>query len=157
MSNQLEHTYRVVIQTTPRQVWDALTTSKFTTQYYFGLSAESDWRSGSPYVMTRRGETAFDGTVVHSEPSRRLLQTVNVKFLPMTNQEELTIQWDIEPLGEACSVAITHKGSSVDAELFAQVTAACPELLCGLKTLLESGRSLRMERPATVAVTTDVV
>lgn len=154
MSNQLEDKYRIVVQATPEQVWEALTTPKFTKQYYFGLSPESDWQPGSPYAMTRGGETGFDGTVLKAERPRRLLQSVKVKFLPaLTNHEELTIQWDIEPLGEACSVTITHRGSSADAELFAQVTSTCPELLSGLKTLLETGRPLRMDHPAAVGAT----
>jgi uncharacterized protein YndB with AHSA1/START domain len=153
VSDQLVDTYRIVVQATPEQVWEALTTSRFTTQYYFGLAAESEWQSGSAYAMRRGDTTAFDGTVVDSARPHRLLQTVRVKFLPITNQEELTIRWDIEPLGDACSVAITHQGSSVDAELFAQVTSTCPELLSGLKTLLETGRPLRMDHPAAIGAT----
>jgi uncharacterized protein YndB with AHSA1/START domain len=153
VSDQLVDTYRIVVQATPEQVWEALTTPSFTTQYYFGLSAESDWQSGSAYAMRRGDATAFDGTVLHSERPRRLLQTVKVRFLPITNTEEMTIEWGIEPLGEACSVAITHKGSSADAELFAEVTNTCPELLSGLKTLLETERPLRMDHPAAVGAT----
>jgi uncharacterized protein YndB with AHSA1/START domain len=157
MSKPLEDRYRIVVQATPEQVWEALTTASFTTQYYFGLSPDSDWKSGSPYAMTRGGQTAFDGTVLESERPRHLLQTVSVKFLPgLTNREQLTIEWDIEPLGDACSVAITHKGSSSDAELFAEVTKTCPELLSGLKTLLETGRPLRMDHPAAAGATSGV-
>jgi uncharacterized protein YndB with AHSA1/START domain len=156
VSNQLEHTYRIVIQATPEQVWEALTTSEFTRQYYFGLAAEGDWRSGSAYAMRRGDTTGFDGTVLVSERPQRLLQTVKVKFLPITNSDELTIQWDIEPLGDACSLAITHRGSPSDATLFAQVTATCPELLSGMKTLLETGRPLRMDHPAAAGATAGV-
>lgn len=153
MSNQLVDTYRIVVQATAEQVWEALTTSSFTTQYYFGLSVESDWQRRSAYAMRRGDTTAFDGMVLDFDRPRHLLQTVNVKFLPITNQEELTIQWDIEPVGDACSVAITHKGSPADAGLFAQVTSTCPELLSGLKTLLETGLPLRMDHPAAAGET----
>ena len=36
--------YNIFIRTTPQKVWDALTQSAFTTQYFFGRTVESDWK-----------------------------------------------------------------------------------------------------------------
>lgn len=154
MSSQLEHSYPIVVRATPEQVWEALTTPKFTTQYFFGLSAESDWQPGSAYAMRQGDTTAYDGTVLVAERPLRLLQTVNVKFHPiLTNHEELSLQWDIEQLGDSCVVTVTHKGSASDAEIFAYVTSTCPELLSGLKKLLETGRPLVRDHPVTAGAT----
>ena len=41
------HVYVVFIETTPERIWDALTKSEFTEQYYFASTVESDWTEGS--------------------------------------------------------------------------------------------------------------
>ncbi len=43
--------YNMFIRTTPQKVWDALTKSEFTTQYFFGRTVESDWKTGSPWKL----------------------------------------------------------------------------------------------------------
>jgi len=40
--------YVIYIAAAPEKVWAALTSSEFTTQYFFGRSVESAWKPGSP-------------------------------------------------------------------------------------------------------------
>ena len=58
--------YVTYIASTPEKIWPALTSSEFTTQYFFGRSVESDWKGGSPWLLRRP-----DGTVDVRESSAR--------------------------------------------------------------------------------------
>jgi uncharacterized protein YndB with AHSA1/START domain len=151
MSNRLEHSYGLFIQASPEQVWEALTESRFTMQYFFDSAVQSDWRVGSPYAYTSPdgAQVKFDGEIVEADPSRRLLQTLNVKLDPrLVNREPLRLGWKIEQAGEACLVTVTHEGHEADARVFAMLTSHCEQLLSGMKTLLETGKPLRMAQPA---------
>jgi uncharacterized protein YndB with AHSA1/START domain len=155
MSSELVHSYSVFIQATPEQVWEALTTSRFTTQYNFGSAVTSDWRAGSDYAMTTAdgASVMYDGKVVVADPPRHLVQTVNIKFDPaLAGHKEMTIGWDIEQFGEACQATITHRGFDSDANLFEMLTSHCPHVLSGLKTLLETGKPLRIGQRAAAEV-----
>ena len=55
------HVYVVYIKTTPERIWDALTQSEFTQQYYYASTVESDWTAGSEYEYAINGETAIVG------------------------------------------------------------------------------------------------
>ncbi len=155
MSNELEHSYDIFIQAAPQQVWEALTSSKFTTQYYFGLAVDSEWHVGSDYAMTTPdGATVrLDGKIIESDPPRRLIQTVNVKWDPALRvRKEMTVGWDIEQMGEACRVTVTHKAFASDAKVFEVLTGHCAQLLSGMKTLLETGKPLRVGQPAAAGI-----
>lgn len=39
--------YVTDIASTPEKVWEALTSSQFTSQYFFGRQVESDWKAGA--------------------------------------------------------------------------------------------------------------
>src|SRR5438477_174273 len=51
------------------KVWEAITTSAFTTRYFFGRSVESDWKAGSEWIlrMPRSGRR-------HEDPAANLGQ-----------------------------------------------------------------------------------
>ncbi len=49
--------YVSYIETTPEKLWQALTSSEFTRQYWFGAEVRSDWKVGSPFALTLDGES----------------------------------------------------------------------------------------------------
>jgi len=149
--NPLEHSHSIYIRATPEQVWQALTDPALTTQYFFGGAMQSDWRVGSEYRLTSPdgANVQFDGAVLESEPGRRLVQSVRIKFNPaFVGHDEMSIAWDIEPFGEACRVTISHRGAPTTTQVFAFVTSHCADLLSGMKTLLETGTPLRIDQPS---------
>ena len=147
MGHDLEHSYSIYVKASPEQVWEGLTESTFTTRYFPYAATQSDWRVGSEYVMTRAGgaSVVYDGKVLVSDRPRQLVQTVNIKFDPsLVGHKEMTISWDIEQFGEACRVTITHRGAGPDTKLFNMLVSHCPDLMSGLKTLLETGMPLQI-------------
>jgi uncharacterized protein YndB with AHSA1/START domain len=148
MSSKLEHSYQIIIQATPEQVWQALTDARLTTQYFPGTAVESDWQPGSDYVQKRGDAVAFDGKVVVSDRPRRLVHTFHMKSDPsVIGHKEITLSWDIEQMGEACMLTIGHEGSESDRKLFERLTGHCHLTLSGIKTLLETGKPLSMAQP----------
>ena len=67
--------YAVYIKTTPNKIWEALTKSEFTRQYFWGVNVESDWNVGS---KTRSfgddGTTYSEGVILKSEKGKVLSQ-----------------------------------------------------------------------------------
>ena len=149
MGDGLKHSYEILIQATPEQVWEALTKSEYTTRYFPGTSVDGDWRRGSHYAHKRAdGAVAFDGTVIEADPPRRLVQSVHFQTFPeFQGHQEFTLRWDIEPLGGACRVTVTHQGPESVARLFDRLTPHCSWTLSGMKTLLETGKPLSIEQP----------
>ena len=65
--------YVSYIKTTVEQLWNALTSSEFTRQYWQGNEVFSDWKVGSPVTMNKRtGVLALNGKVLVSEKPKHL-------------------------------------------------------------------------------------
>src|SRR5206468_4219594 len=48
--------YVTYIETTPTRLWEALTSSEFTKQYWFGAEVRSDWKIGAPFALLLAGD-----------------------------------------------------------------------------------------------------
>lgn len=64
--------YVTYIETRPTRLWEALTSSEFTKQYWFGAEVRSDWKIGSPFALLLDGETTDSGEILEADPPRRL-------------------------------------------------------------------------------------
>lgn len=149
--------YRTWIRTTPDALWQALTTTEFTRQYW-NMEFITDWQPGSPMVWVYGGTRIEDPgqKVLEAEPGKRLSFT----WHGFTPEFSATIGLDDETraklLGEARSVVtfeietledndkwvqliVTHSSEAADSILVGMVTEGWPPLLSGLKTLLETG------------------
>ncbi|MGY3456009.1 uncharacterized protein YndB with AHSA1/START domain [Bradyrhizobium sp. LM3.4] len=60
--------YVTYIETTPETLWEALTSSEFTRQYWFGAEVQSDWKVGSPFALLLEGETTDSGEILEADP-----------------------------------------------------------------------------------------
>ena len=74
--------YITYIRSTPQKVWDALTQSELTRQFFFGRTVESDWKKGSTWrLVMEDGRTDVDGEVLESDPPRLLKVSWRVDWL----------------------------------------------------------------------------
>ena len=65
--------YVTYIRTTPDQLWRALTTPEFMSQYWLGATAEADWRVGGSWKLVfTDGRVADQGEIVEFQPPQRL-------------------------------------------------------------------------------------
>ena len=54
------YVYVSYIRTTPEKLWSALTDSAFIRQYWFGMNAESEFTTGSPWKLVSQDGKVWD-------------------------------------------------------------------------------------------------
>ena len=147
--------YVTYIRSTPEKVWAALTDLQTTKKYWFGITAESDFKPGSPWALKfEDGRTADSGEILEADPPRRLVIRWRNEFKPeikaagwsrCTMEVELV---DYYPRyaertvdgGKAVKLTITHEAETeAGAPLIEAVSAGWPKVLSNLKSLLETG------------------
>jgi len=143
LEDQMEKVFEIYIRTTPEQLWEAITDPVMRTKYQFGASVESDWTAGSPY---RVGHPASERPLIEGEnlvverPSR-LVQTMQALWGPDAERAGTSrVTWEIEPVGDSCRLTVVHDQLPPDAP--AELYGGWPMILSGLKTWLETGRTL---------------
>jgi uncharacterized protein YndB with AHSA1/START domain len=142
-----EFIYVAYIRTTPEKLWEALTSSEFTKQYWAQL--ESDWRPGSSWKLTfADGRMADAGEVLESDPPRRLVLKWRNEFRPELKADGYTrCTFEVEREGEMVRLTVTHEAERPH-KLIEAVSQDWPRVLSSLKSLLETGRGLpRIEAP----------
>jgi uncharacterized protein YndB with AHSA1/START domain len=145
MMRKPEAVYLIYIATTPEKLWTALTEGELTREYFFGRRIESDWKVGSPWTLWMDdGRVDCAGKVLASDRPRRLSLTWHVEWLEeFRGLPETIVTFAIDPLGEVVRLTVMESHhDSLDEKYKEGGRRGWPVILCGLKTLLETGRSL---------------
>jgi len=139
-----EFIYVTYIRTTREKLWEALTSSEFTKQYWAQL--ESDWRPGK--LTFAEGRTADAGEVLESDPPRRLVLKWRNEFRPELKADGYTLcTFEVEREGEMVRLTVSHEAERPH-KLIEAVSQGWPRVLSSLKSLLETDRGLpRIEAP----------
>jgi uncharacterized protein YndB with AHSA1/START domain len=160
--------YRVYIKARPQAIWDAITTPEWSERYGYGGRVEYDLRPGGTYrafasddMKKARAEMGggptpdviVDGEVVESDPPRRLVQTWRMLMDAETEAEGFTrLTYEIAETNPGVSkLTVTHDlegaprlalflGGGMES---VGAGGGWSEVLSDLKTLLETGESLR--------------
>jgi uncharacterized protein YndB with AHSA1/START domain len=159
--------YRVYIKATPEAIWDAITKPEWTERYGYGGIVEYDLRPGAAFravsseAMRREGaergflipEVVVDGEIIEVDPPRKLVQTWRMLMDPGMAAEGFTrLTYEIEEGADGVSkLTVVHEldnAPALAALLAGEMESegaggGWAEVLSDLKTLLETGRSLR--------------
>jgi uncharacterized protein YndB with AHSA1/START domain len=140
---QMEKVFEIYIKTTPERLWEAITDAELRSQYSFGVRVDSDWTTGSRYESVHpAGPTPIaEGENLDVDPPRRLVQSFNALWSDDVKREGTSrVTWEIEPVGDSCRLTVTHDQlrEGANDELY----GGWPQILSGLKTLLETGETL---------------
>ena len=74
--NNLQYTYVSVINATPEQIWEALTSPEFTARYWHQTRVRSDFQLGSKIEFLVEGDlVGCDGEILTCDPPRELSYT----------------------------------------------------------------------------------
>ena len=130
------------IATTTQRVWDALTNPDVTERYWFGTRMESDWRVGSTLSYVVRGRTTDEQTIVASDPPHRLAYTFHPLAEPFVREAPSRVEFTIDERDGVVRLTVLHDGFPPGSAVLPACTGAWPKILSGLKSLLETGRSL---------------
>jgi uncharacterized protein YndB with AHSA1/START domain len=139
----MEKVFEIYIKTTPERLWEAITDTEMRRQYTFGVGVTSDWTPGSRYeaVHPGAGITISEGENLEVDPPRRLVQNFMARWSEDVKSEGTSrVTWEIEPVGDSCRLTVTHDQlrEGANDELY----GGWPQILSGLKTLLETGEPL---------------
>ncbi|MFI0406822.1 ArsR/SmtB family transcription factor [Actinomadura sp. 3N508] len=152
-----EFVYTTYIRTTPERLWQALTDPAFTRRYW-GVAFETDWTPGATITWHEENATMADAeqVVLEADPPRRLSYTWHT-FTPewakavgvdeetrlkLLAEPRSKVTFDIEPSGETTKLTVVHEGGET---LLDMSRHGWPQVVSGLKTLLETGEPLPAE------------
>lgn len=142
--------YNIFIRSTAQRVWDALTQSEFTTQFFFGRTVESDWKKGSPWkLLFPDGRIDIEGRVLESAAPRLLKVTWRADWLDEPPDPAI-ITYEIQQHGDIVQLTMTqHVNSAIPRKYVKAGQTGWGAILSSLKSLLETGEPLdiHMEPP----------
>lgn len=139
MTGTPAHVYEIYIRSTPDRVWEALTDPEMTEQYYFGSRIDSDFRPNSPYVYHGAdGSPMLDGTILESDPPRRLVMTFRPLFAGGEAAPLSRVIWQIEEDKGQSKVMLIHEGLSDLGDLGLGIRDGWTRIISAMKTLLET-------------------
>jgi uncharacterized protein YndB with AHSA1/START domain/DNA-binding transcriptional ArsR family regulator len=142
MADKPDFVYVTYIQSTPEEVWHALTDADLTAEYW-GHSNVSDWQAGSRWEHQRTdgsGIADVVGDVLETDPPRRLVITFADPG-EKTPGGPSQVTFAIEAHEEIVRLTVTHENLADQAEYDA-AAAGWPAVLANLKSLLETGHVL---------------
>ncbi|MDZ4718417.1 MAG: SRPBCC domain-containing protein [Roseiflexaceae bacterium] len=147
MSERPNRVFEIYIRTTPERLWQALIDGTLTPNYYIGTRVESSWEPGAPYrYLTPDGVALLEGVVLEIDPPRRLVTTFSPTWGTAEDAHPSKVTWAIEPTGATCRVTVIHENLDPLSELTPQLATGWAQILSGLKTWLETGEPLVIER-----------
>lgn len=152
-----EFVYTTYIKTTPERLWQALTDPAFTRRYW-NSAFDTDWQPGSVMTWDNQGVRIADPeqVVLAADPYRRLSYTWHTftpelataihldeeTFRQAAAEARSTVTFEIEPAGQQVKLTVVHDGFEPGSVVLKSVSTGWPQVLSGLKTLLESGAPL---------------
>jgi uncharacterized protein YndB with AHSA1/START domain len=139
----MEKVFEIYIKTTPERLWEAITDGEIRGKYTFGARVSSDWTPGSRYEQGTPDGTRVlgEGENLEVDPPRRLVQSMRALWSEdVKNEGTSRITWEIEPVGDSCRLTVTHDLLREGAH--GEIYGGWPQILSGLKTLLETGEDL---------------
>ena len=140
--------YVTYIRSTPEKVWQALTDQQMIRKYWFGMTAECDWKPGSPWRLKfEDGRTADTGEVLEAVAPKRLVLKWRNEFKPELKAEgysRCTMEIELADYypdvgGKAVKLTVTHELEGEGTKLIEAVSGGWPKVLSNLKSLLETG------------------
>jgi uncharacterized protein YndB with AHSA1/START domain len=135
--------YELFIRATPEKLWQALTAGAVSKRYFFGETIHGDFRKGSPWHCTgASGKRDVEGTVLESDPPRKLSVTWHVLYDETLTKELSKVTYLIEPRGAVCKLTVLHDLAEAPQTAKHVGKDGWQLVLSSLKTLMETGESM---------------
>jgi uncharacterized protein YndB with AHSA1/START domain len=141
--------YVTYIQSTPEQVFNALTDPEMTRDYWVRHRNASDWKVGSRWEHQDYDTASIvdiAGEVVERTPPTKLVITWAFPGDVGNAAKTSRVTFLVEPSMGAVRLTVTHDELEPDSEMAKGVAAGWPMVLSSLKTLLESGAPMEMTK-----------
>ncbi|MDU6748421.1 MAG: SRPBCC family protein [Bradyrhizobium sp.] len=145
-----ETVYTIYIAAQPDEVWRALTSAKFSRQYFFGFAVEADLRAGGAFIVRAPdGSEHISGEVIVCQPPQRLTITWDVNWPGLVEALGRTlVTYETEPAGDAVRLTMTEAHDRpLSDDILSGGRQGWPAILSGLKSVLETGKPLAVKMP----------
>jgi uncharacterized protein YndB with AHSA1/START domain len=150
MSPITAHVHQLYIAATPEQVWQAITDSEWTKRYFFGTVFVRSPEAGQPYrTVGPDGQDTTEGTIEEllppsaDDPGRFVLTWRTLSDTALAAEPPSRVEWTVESAGENLTrVRLVHGDLAASPLTWASTKTGWPWVLNGLKTVVETGRSL---------------
>jgi uncharacterized protein YndB with AHSA1/START domain len=129
----------------PQKIWHALTRGELTKQYFFVRRIEVSLRHGGAFRLWQPdGTLDVEGRVNECDAPRRLSVTWRVMWIPEFRKlPDCLVTYQIDDLGKVSRLTLTEAHQiKLDDKLLEGGRRGWPMILCGLKTLVETGKPL---------------
>ncbi len=104
-------------------------------------------RIGVDFANARR-LVDVKGRVVESDSPRKLAVTWNIDWIEeLKKLPEAMVAFEIEPMGEVVRLTMTESHDANSGLYAGRGRRGWPVILCGLKSLLETGRAPKIPKP----------
>ena len=102
----------------------------------------SDWKPASEWhSIGPSGKRDVEGTVLESDPPRRLVITWHILYDAELSKELSRVTYLVEPRGPVCKLSVTHDVTDAP-KTGEHVKGGWMVVLSSLKTLLETGEAM---------------
>ncbi len=131
--------FEIYTKTTPERLWEAITEPEMRAKYSFGVETRSDWAEGSSYKGEVPGVIEIaEGENLEVDPPNRLVQSFTALWSDEVRAVGASrVTWEIRKVGDSCQLTVIHDQLPIDAN--SEIYGGWPQILSGLKTLLETG------------------
>lgn len=137
------HIYQTYVKCDVTEVWNAIVSGDQTVHYYYGTRVESDWgeADGIKY-LSPDGNVVADGFVLAVRPPNRLELMFHARWDPELEAEgPVRMVWLVEEANGLTRLTV-ESHLDPDSKTFENFSGGIPYIVAGMKTLLETGRSL---------------
>lgn len=141
--------YISYISSTAENVWDALTNTKHTEQYFFGTAIQSDWQVGSR-VEYSRGEVTDYGEILSYKPHQEMSYTWESVSDETIRQGPTVVTFRLQEMCEDVVKLTLIHDNLMDADYvdepntFRGLNNGWPFILSNLKSYLETGEIMKV-------------
>lgn len=145
--------YTVFIRAPQTKVWDAITNPEFTYKYLYDSVPNTTWKPGSRLLWTQHGsgKDQVDGEVIEYDRPNRLVFSWIVKYDPsLTPEGPSRVTYELSEEQGLTKVTVIHDDFPSNSKVYDNVAGGWPYILSGLKTLVETGSPMRVEKEAAV-------
>ena len=138
--------YVTYIQTDIDSLWAALTEPDKTEKYFFGTKIASGMKKGDNITFDMEdGSAAIQGEILENTPKSKFAYTFKGnKTEDGTIEPYSRVTYELEETENAVKFTIIHDEFETENETFTSVGGGWPIIISGLKTYLETGKSIEI-------------
>ena len=135
-----KHVSVIYIKTQPEQVWEALTSAKFTRRYFHSTAIESDWTSGAKVTFYNPDKSiVVEGEILTADRPNKLSYTWHVHYNPAAKLEAPSrVCFLLEAVEDSTKLTVVHDNFPHNSVVAPVISEGWIAILCNMKTLLET-------------------